>query len=77
MTLNKSPTTVGSMGAYEKALPLYQRALDIREKMLGPEHPDVAATLNNLAEFYKNMGAYEKVTQLKEKYPAFFEKTGE
>ena len=38
-----------SMGAYEKALPLYQRALEIYEKVLGPEHPDVANTLNNLA----------------------------
>ena len=30
------------MEDYDKALPLYQRALDIGEKALGAEHPDVA-----------------------------------
>jgi len=35
-----------------KAEPLYQRALAIYEKVLGSEHPDVAISLNNLANFY-------------------------
>ena len=48
------------MGDYEKALPLYKRALDISEKVLGPQHPSVATTLNNLAALYKSMGDYEK-----------------
>ena len=52
------------MGEYEKALPLYQRALDIREKVLGPQHPDVATTLNNLAVLYDSMGDYEKALPL-------------
>ena len=37
------------MGQYAKAEPLYQRSLKIRESQLGPDHPDVAASLNNLA----------------------------
>ena len=37
------------MGDYAKAEPLYQRALKIREKALGPDHPDTAQALNNLA----------------------------
>ena len=53
-----------SMGDYEKALPLYQRALEIREKVLGPQHPDVATTLNNLAVLYRQMGDYEKALPL-------------
>jgi CHAT domain-containing protein len=32
--------------------------LDIREKALGPEHPDVATSLNNLAFLYSLMGNY-------------------
>jgi len=36
-------------GAYAKAEPLYQRALKILEKVLGPEHPMVARVLANLA----------------------------
>ena len=31
------------------ARPLFERALAIREKALGPDHPDTAASLNNLA----------------------------
>ena len=34
-------------GKYADAIPLYQRALAIREKALGPDHPDVATALNN------------------------------
>jgi len=37
---------------YAQADPLYQRALAIREKILGPEHPSTAATLHQLAVFY-------------------------
>ena len=37
------------MGDYAKAEPLYQRALKIDEKALGPDHPDTATALNNLA----------------------------
>jgi hypothetical protein len=44
------------MDDYEKALPLSQRALEISEKVLDQEHPDVATTLNNLALLYESMG---------------------
>jgi tetratricopeptide (TPR) repeat protein len=33
----------------DQALPLYERALAIREQVLGPEHLDVVASLDNLA----------------------------
>ena len=36
-------------GKYDTALPLAERALAIREKALGPDHPDVALSLFNLA----------------------------
>ncbi len=32
--------------------PLYKRSLAINEKALGPDHPDVAVSLNNLAALY-------------------------
>jgi tetratricopeptide (TPR) repeat protein len=35
--------------AYSQAEPLLRGALAIREKVLGPEHPDKASSLNNLA----------------------------
>ena len=33
-------------------------SLAIREKALGPDHPDVATSLNNLAELYEAQGRY-------------------
>ena len=52
------------MGDYAKAEPLLQRALKIREKALGPEHPDTATSLNNLAALYRDMGDYAKAEPL-------------
>ena len=34
------------------------RALALREKALGPEHPDVATSLNNLATLYDTRSQY-------------------
>jgi tetratricopeptide (TPR) repeat protein len=45
-------------GHYSQAVPFAQRALAIREEVLGPDHPDVARALNSLAVLYKNQGRY-------------------
>ena len=47
-----------TQGRYAEAEPLYKRALTIREKALGSGHPDVAESLNNLAELYRAQGRY-------------------
>ena len=39
----------GHRAGYREALPLFQRALSLRETSLGPDHPDTATSLNNLA----------------------------
>ena len=52
------------MGEYAKAEPLYREALRIRQKVLGPEHPDTATSLNNLAMLYRDMGEYAKAEPL-------------
>ncbi|HSF23784.1 MAG TPA: CHAT domain-containing protein, partial [Blastocatellia bacterium] len=51
-------------GDYAKAEPLYQRALAIYEKALGPNHMLVATALNNLATVYKDKGDYAKAEPL-------------
>jgi tetratricopeptide (TPR) repeat protein len=45
-----------SMGDYQAARPYYEKALEIRKKVLGEKHPDTAGSLNNLATlcFYEN-----------------------
>ena len=48
-SLNTLAALLQEQGALAAARPLYERALAIREKVLGPEHPDTATSLNNLA----------------------------
>ena len=48
------------MGQCAKALPLFERALGIREAELGPTHPSTATTLNNLALLHHEMGQCAK-----------------
>jgi tetratricopeptide (TPR) repeat protein len=38
--------------------------LEIREKLLGKEHPDVATSLNNLASLYYSQGKYAEAEPL-------------
>ena len=51
-------------GRYKEAEPLYQRALEIYERVLGSDHPDTATTLSNLADLYDCQGRYEKAESL-------------
>ncbi len=39
---------------------LCKRALAIKEEALGPNHPDVAVSLNNLAGLYHTLGRYKE-----------------
>ena len=45
-------------GENDRAEQLYRRSLAIREKALGPDHPDVATSLDNLAKLYQAQGKY-------------------
>ena len=52
------------VGAYQEAQRYLRRALRIWEQSLGPEHPDVAFPLNNLAELYQAQGKYVEAEPL-------------
>ena len=45
---------LANQGKYDDAEPLYKRALTIREETLGPRHPYVASSLNNLASLLQS-----------------------
>jgi len=47
------------VGDYAAARPYYERALAICEQVLGPAHPDTAASLNNLGGLLDSLGDYE------------------
>ncbi|HBF33265.1 TPA: hypothetical protein DDW35_01750 [Candidatus Sumerlaeota bacterium] len=41
---------------YTQAEPAFKRVISIREKALGPNHPDLIVTLKNLAVLYRKTG---------------------
>ena len=51
-------------GYYARAEPLYVEATTIRIESLGREHPDYAASLNNLAGLYQSMRDYARAEPL-------------
>uniref|UniRef100_A0A8C9TXH4 Kinesin light chain n=1 Tax=Scleropages formosus TaxID=113540 RepID=A0A8C9TXH4_SCLFO len=63
-TLNNLAVLYGKRGKYKEAEPLCKRALEIREKVLGKYHPDVAKQLNNLATCYLKQGKYKDAESL-------------
>ncbi len=53
-----------AQGSYAEAEPLYQRALEIDEKALGPEHPDVATSLENYASLLRETGRADEAAEM-------------
>jgi CHAT domain-containing protein/Tfp pilus assembly protein PilF len=53
-----------SAGKYGEAQLPAERALEIRERILGPEHPDVAVTINQLSVLHAQKGEYAKAEPL-------------
>ena len=68
-------STYRAQGQYAKAEPLYQQSLAIHRKSLGPDHPGVATSLNNLAMLYYSQGQYAKAEPLHQQALAIFLKT--
>jgi tetratricopeptide (TPR) repeat protein len=61
-------------GVYAVAEKPLRRSLIINEKILGPDHPHVAASLNNLALLYKVQGKYAEAEPLYKRSLAIKEK---
>ena len=61
-------------GRCAEAEPLCMRALAIREQALGPEHPDVARSLNNLAVIYEMQARCAEAEPLHKRALAIWEK---
>lgn len=47
-----APLMLCSQGNYDEAIQLYTRAITLGEKSLGPDHPDLAAWLQNMAQLW-------------------------
>ena len=65
--LNAQGLTLLQQGRYPDAELQFKRSLAIREKALGPEHPLVAQSLNNLALVYQDEGRYADTEPLEKR----------
>jgi tetratricopeptide (TPR) repeat protein len=53
-----------ALAMYDQAQPLYERALKIREDVLGAEHPDTAASINMLGVLLHERGDFDRAEAL-------------
>ncbi|MDR1705013.1 MAG: toll/interleukin-1 receptor domain-containing protein [Clostridiales bacterium] len=71
---NEAGVGLYKCGQYDGALELYNKALVVKEKALGKEHPSTATTYNNIALVYDNQGDYRAALEWHEKARAIYEK---
>ena len=64
------------MGLYQRALPLGERSLALREKLFGPEHGDVAESLHRLGRLKRLQGEFEAAQPLLERAVKIREQRG-
>jgi tetratricopeptide (TPR) repeat protein len=72
--LTNNAIALYQVGKYAEAIPVAQQVLAIREKVLGPDHPDVAAVLNSIGLNYDKAGRYAEAELLYKRALAIREK---
>ncbi|CAF1188309.1 unnamed protein product [Adineta ricciae] len=64
-----------SQGDYKMAIEYYEKTLEINEKTLPSNHPDLATSYGSIGLVYKHMGEYSKALSFYEKALEIFQKT--
>jgi tetratricopeptide (TPR) repeat protein len=59
-SLSQKVMTLYHAGKYQAAFPIAKKVLRIREKTQGPDHYDVAVSLQTLAGLYEAVGDFSK-----------------
>jgi tetratricopeptide (TPR) repeat protein len=62
-------------GKYSEAIEFYEKVLEIRQRTLSADHPDLANSYNNIGLVYDNIGEYSKAVSYYEKALEIKEKT--
>src|SRR5215471_3453121 len=73
--LSKRGDSLRGQGRSAEALPFYQQVLAIREQTHGPHHPQVAASLWNLARLFQELGQDEQALPLSQRALQMWEQT--
>jgi CHAT domain-containing protein/tetratricopeptide (TPR) repeat protein len=72
--LDQLGNVYSAVGDSARAEPLVRRVLELREKTLGEDHPELAHALSNMASLHIERGEYEKAEPLLNRALAIFEK---
>jgi len=73
-TLDAEARSLCKQGQYDRAIETAKKALEVAENAWGPDHLDVAASLNNLAMMYMIQGQYAQAEPLYKRSLAIWEK---
>ncbi|CAF4728183.1 unnamed protein product, partial [Rotaria socialis] len=52
-----------NQGEYQQAVTFYEKSLEISQKTLSPDDPELATSYNNIGGVYDNMGEYSKALE--------------
>ena len=61
---NNLANAYDSAGRFEEAATIHQENLEVRQRVLGPEHPDTLTSRNNLASAYDSAGRFEEAATI-------------
>ncbi len=64
MSINNLALLYQHQGRYGEAEPLFKRALEAQERLLGREHPNTLLSVNNLAVLYEVQGRHGEAAPL-------------
>ncbi len=64
MSMNNLALVLGDLGRYNEAEQMHRQAFELREKVLGREHPDTLTSMDNLAWTLRSLGRYDKAEQM-------------
>ena len=74
LRLNQEVSSLYKQGDCKRATAVAQRALQLAERELGPDHPVLATSLNKLAELYRDQGRYAAAKPLYARSAGRYEK---
>ena len=73
--LNQEAMELSRAGRYDRAVVVAKKALEVAQENVGPNHPNVTTSLNNLAELYRVQGQYALAEPLYKRALVIWEKT--
>ncbi len=73
--LNDEASALEELGRHEESAAEFQQAVELKQRLLGPNHPDVGVSLSNLASVLTSLGRYPEAAAAIDKARAVYQLT--